>query len=436
METLWTKQSPMPRFPRLRGEVRADVLVIGGGLTGLLCARELAQAGAQVLLVEADHICGGTTKGTTAKITSQHGLLYHKLIRRFGPEKAGLYLAANQAALEKYRTLCRDIDCGFQEKDAYVYSLDNRKKLEQEVSALESLGVPAELTERPPLPLSAVGAVRFPNQAQFNPLPFAAAMAKDLRIYEHSPVLELGPHTARTAEGMIRAENIIIATHFPILNKHGAYFLKMYQRRSYVLALENAPDVDGMYLDEAEDGLSFRNAQNLLLLGGGGHRTGRRGGGWAALEDFAKRSYPQAKILCRWAAQDCMTLDQIPYIGPYAKGTEGLYTATGFNKWGMTSAMAAAGILADAVLGRENPYAALFSPSRSMLRPQLAANAAEATLSLLKPTAPRCPHMGCALTWNRREHSWDCPCHGSRFTETGALLEGPATGDLRHPPEK
>ena len=426
----------MPRFPRLRGEVRADVLVIGGGLTGLLCARELAQAGAQVLLVEADHICGGTTKGTTAKITSQHGLLYHKLIRRFGPEKAGLYLAANQAALEKYRTLCRDIDCGFQEKDAYVYSLDNRKKLEQEVSALESLGFPAELTERPPLPLSAVGAVRFPNQAQFNPLPFAAAMAKDLRIYEHSPVLELGPHTARTAEGMIRAENIIIATHFPILNKHGAYFLKMYQRRSYVLALENAPDVDGMYLDEAEDGLSFRNAQNLLLLGGGGHRTGRRGGGWAALEDFAKRSYPQAKILCRWAAQDCMTLDQIPYIGPYAKGTEGLYTATGFNKWGMTSAMAAAGILADAVLGRENPYAALFSPSRSMLRPQLAANAAEATLSLLKPTAPRCPHMGCALTWNRREHSWDCPCHGSRFTETGALLEGPATGDLRHPPEK
>ena len=436
METLWTKQSPMPRFPRLRGEVRADVLVIGGGLTGLLCARELAQAGAQVLLVEADHICGGTTKGTTAKITSQHGLLYHKLIRRFGTEKAGLYLAANQAALEKYRTLCRDIDCGFQEKDAYVYSLDNRKKLEQEVSALESLGFPAELTERPPLPLSAVGAVRFPNQAQFNPLPFAVAMAKDLRIYEHSPVLELGPHTARTAEGMIRAENIIIATHFPILNKHGAYFLKMYQRRSYVLALENAPDVDGMYLDEAEDGLSFRNAQNLLLLGGGGHRTGRRGGGWAALEDFAKRSYPQAKILCRWAAQDCMTLDQIPYIGPYAKGTEGLYTATGFNKWGMTSAMAAAGILADAVLGRENPYAALFSPSRSMLRPQLAANAAEATLSLLKPTAPRCPHMGCALTWNRREHSWDCPCHGSRFTETGALLEGPATGDLRHPPEK
>ena len=426
----------MPRFPRLRGEVRADVLVLGGGLTGLLCARELAQAGAQVLLVEADHICGGTTKGTTAKITSQHGLLYHKLIRRFGPEKAGLYLAANQAALEKYRTLCRDIDCGFQEKDAYVYSLHNRKKLEQEVSALESLGFPAELTERPPLPLSAVGAVRFPNQAQFNPLPFAAAMAKDLRIYEHSPVLELGPHTARTAEGMIRAENIIIATHFPILNKHGAYFLKMYQRRSYVLALENAPDVDGMYLDEAEDGLSFRNAQNLLLLGGGGHRTGRRGGGWAALEDFAKRSYPQAKILCRWAAQDCMTLDQIPYIGPYAKGTEGLYTATGFNKWGMTSAMAAAGILADAVLGRENPYAALFSPSRSMLRPQLAANAAEATLSLLKPTAPRCPHMGCALTWNRREHSWDCPCHGSRFTETGALLEGPATGDLRHPPEK
>lgn len=436
METLWTKQTAPPRFPRLRGEVRTDVLVIGGGLTGLLCARKLTQAGVQVLLVEADHICGGVTKGTTAKITSQHGLLYHKLMRRFGPEKAGLYLTANQAALEKYRELCREIDCDFQEKDAYVYSRNDRKKLEQEVRALESLGFRAELTERIPLPLSTVGAVRFPKQAQFHPLLFAAAIAKNLRIYEHSPVLELGPHTAKTAEGMIRAEKIAVATHFPILNKHGAYFLKMYQRRSYVLALEDAPDVDGMYVDEAEDGLSFRNVRNLLLLGGGGHRTGKKGGGWEALEDFAGHSYPQAKILCRWAAQDCMTLDQMPYIGPYAKGAEGLYVATGFNKWGMTSAMAAAEVLTDAILGRENPCAALFSPSRSMLHPQLAVNAAEAAASLLKPTAPRCPHMGCALTWNRREHTWDCPCHGSRFTETGVLLEGPATGDLRHPPEK
>jgi glycine/D-amino acid oxidase-like deaminating enzyme len=213
-------------------------------------------------------------------------------------------------------------------------------------------------------------------------------------------------------------------------NKHGAYFLKMYQSRSYVLALENAGSVDGMYVD-GNGGLSFRQYGDLLLLGGGGHRTGKPGGGWAALEDFVKRYYPGAKERFRWATQDCMTLDGLPYIGRYSKHTPNLYVATGFNKWGMTSSMVAADLLGDLVQGRENACADLFSPSRSILRPQLACNALEAAKSLLTFSKPRCPHMGCALHWNPQEHSWDCPCHGSRFTQTGKLQDNPATDDLK-----
>ena len=429
MDSIWTKTAQLPQFEPLRSDLNTDVLIIGGGLAGVLCAYKLAQAGVDYALVEADRICSGITKNTTAKITSQHGLIYDKLIREFGVERARLYLEANQGALEEYRALCRDIDCYFEEKDAFVYSIDKRWKLERELKALDRLGFRAEFVEQIPIPFPTAGAVKFPRQAQFHPLKFLAAIVKNLRILERTKVLELGPGKAVTSGGTISADRIIVATHFPLLNKHGGYFLKLYQHRSYVLALENALDVHGMYIDENEKGLSFRNYSGLLLLGGGSHRTGKGGGGWQELERFARRDYPDARITARWATQDCMTLDGVPYIGPYSKGTADLYVATGFNKWGMTSSMAAASLLTDLVLGRKNPYAELFSPSRTVLRPQLAANGLESVLGLLTPTAPRCPHMGCALKYNAAEHSWDCPCHGSRFGEDGTLIDNPATDD-------
>ena len=186
-----------------------------------------------------------------------------------------------------------------------------------------------------------------------------------------------------------------------------------------------------MYIDEAQGGFSFRNADGLLLLGGGGHRTGKAGGGWTALRQAAAQFYPQASEAFHWAAQDCMALDGVPYIGRYAPATPDFYVATGFNKWGMTSAMAAALILRDLICGEENPCAAVFDPSRSILHPQLAVNAFETAVDFLTPTLRRCPHLGCALKWNPQEHSWDCPCHGSRFSENGMLLDNPATGNMK-----
>ncbi|MCI9578856.1 MAG: FAD-dependent oxidoreductase [Oscillibacter sp.] len=431
MDSIWTRTADMPSFAPLEGDLKTDALVVGGGMAGLLCAYWLNRAGVDCALVEAGRLCGGVTGNTTAKLTFQHGLLYARLLREFGPERARLYLEANRGALGRFRELCREIDCDFEEQDAYVYALSDRRKLDRELEALERLGFWAEFVRTPALPMPTAGAVKFPKQARFHPLKFAAAIAGGLRIYENTKVLELAPGRAVTNRGTVRAEHIILATHFPLLNKHGAYFLKLYQHRSYVLALKHAPAAGGMYVDEGERGLSFRDEKGLLLLGGGGHRTGKKGGGWRELEDFARRHYPQAETAARWAAQDCMTLDGVPYVGLYSRGTRGLYVAAGFNKWGMTSSMAAALLLADLVRGRENPYTELFSPSRSMLRPQLAANAWESALGLLTPTVPRCPHMGCALKYNPQEHSWDCPCHGSRFGESGELLDNPATDDKR-----
>jgi len=426
MASLWTKTAQLPAFVPLRGNVKTDVLIIGGGMAGLLCAHRLTQAGIDCMLVEAETICSGATGNTTAKITAQHGLVCAQLLRRFGEERARIYLQAQLDAVAQYKALARDIDCGLEERDSYVYALQDRRKIDSELAALQRLGYSASFAQSLPLPFPVAGAVRFAGQAQFHPLRFVAGAARGLRIHEHTKVRELLPGKAITSGGVICAKKIIIATHFPMLNKHGAYFMKLYQHRSYVLALRGAPQVGSMIVDEDEKGLSFRDAGNLLLLGGGSHRTGKTGGGWRELEDFARRQYPAAEVVCRWAAQDCMSLDSVPYIGQYAKGTPALYVAAGFHKWGMAGSMVAAMILTDLVQGRQHPYAEVFAPGRSSLHPQLFLNAVESAVSLLTPTAPRCPHMGCALKYNRAEHSWDCPCHGSRFTEEGKLIDNPA----------
>lgn len=428
-KSVWTDSVEIPQFKSLDGDKKTDVLIIGGGLCGLLCAYHLQQAGVDCILVEGDRIANGITKNTTAKITFLHGLVYSKLIKILGKEKAKMYLNANQLAVEEYEKLCGGINCDFEKKSAYTYSLNDRQKIEDEVYALNSLGAEAEFTDTSELLFKTIGAVKVNNQAQFNPLKFIAEISKGLNIYENTFIRDITPHIAVADNGKIRANKIIVATHFPFINKHGSYFLKLYQHRSYVAAFENAQEIDGMYVDENDKGMSFRSYKNLLFIGGGGHRTGKQGGNWNEIYDFAKKYYPQAQEKYSWATQDCMSLDKIPYIGHYSKRTTDMYVATGFNKWGITSSMAAAMILTDEVCGRKNEYARVFSPQRSILKPQLAINGIEATVNLLTPTVKRCPHMGCALKWNKAEYTWDCPCHGSRFEENGKLIDNPATGD-------
>lgn len=434
MEGIWKRGIKPLAFEPLRRSANTEVLIIGGGLAGLLCSHMLRCKGVDHILLEANRICGGITENTTAKITLQHGLCYNKLIKQFGEEKACLYAEAQKLAGENYEALANHIPCDYEKKDSYVYSLHDPKRIRREAEAMERLGIRAELMEALPLPFPVAAGVCVRNQAQFHPLKFAYALAKDLPIYESTKVIELMPHRAVTPYGEIRCKKMIVATHFPILNQHGSYFLKLYQHRSYVLALRGAPQIDGMFVDESDKGLSFRTYRDLLILGGGGHRTGKQGEGWRELEAFVRNHYKSAEIVGKWATQDCMSLDSVPYIGQYSKNTPHMFVATGFNKWGMTSSMVAALVLSDLVLGKENPYAPVFSPSRSIFLPQLAINGFESMIGLLTPTVPRCPHLGCALKYNKAEHSWDCPCHGSRFTTEGELINNPATDDKKNMP--
>lgn len=430
MRSVWDDTVEMPSFPKLFNDIHTDVLIIGGGISGILTAYLLTQNGINCVIAEKDRICSGTTRNTTAKITIQHGLIYHKIIKSAGVEAARKYLAANENAFAKYAELCSGIKCDYEIKDNYVYSTNDRKAIEDELSAFSSIGYYAELCEYLPIPVKNVGAVKVRNQAQFNPLKFIAGISKELNIYEHTFVREMAGNTAITDHGKIHADNVVVATHFPFINKHGSYYLKLYQHRSYMLALEKAQDVDGMYVDENKTGMSFRNYGDLLLLGGGGNKTGKQCGGWTELRSFSKNIYPASTEKYHWAAQDCMSLDTMPYIGAYSKSTNNLYVSTGFNKWGITGSMVSAMLLCDMISGRQNDYASLFSPSRSMLKPQLLANGFEAAKGLLSVSKKRCPHLGCALQWNAAERSWDCPCHGSRFTENGDVIDNPANGNL------
>lgn len=428
MESTWLNDSKLPEFPELDKDIKTDVLIIGGGIAGILTAYFLHKNGVKYALVEKGRICSGTTQNTTAKITYQHGLIYHKILKSSGLETAKTYLQANKRAFDEYAKLCSNIDCNYEIKDNYVYSVNDREVLENEMTALEKIGCNAVFCKKTSLPFETAGAVKFPEQAQFNPLKFLSSVAEGLNIYENSFVREMIGNTAVTDNGKINAEKVIVTTHFPFINKHGSYFLKLYQHRSYVIALKNAQNVDGMYVDENRKGLSFRNYGEYLLLGGGGHRTGKSGGNWSELRRFAKKYYPGFEEKFFWAAQDCITLDDIPYIGNYSARTHDLYTACGFGKWGMTGSMLSAMILCDKIMGKQNDFAEIFSPSRSILKPQLFVNGFEATKNLLTFSTKRCPHLGCVLKWNSAERSWDCPCHGSRFSERGEVLDNPANG--------
>ncbi len=431
MESLWTQSVDIKSFEPLNSDIKTEVLIVGGGIAGVLCAYMLKKSGVKCVLIEADRILRGVSGYTTAKITVQHGLIYDEIISKYGVEAAEMYLKAQEEALQTYIQMSRKIDCDFVITDACVYSTNNLREIEREAAAYHKIGLKADFKENIPLPIETNGALRINNQAQFNPLKFCSSLISDLTIFENTKAIELFDGGMITDKGKIFAEKIIIATHFPIFNKYGGYFLKMYQHRSYVIALENAELPDAMYVDADIKGLSFRKYNGNLLLGGGSHRTGKKGGNWQELREFTQKHYGQSREVAHWATQDCITLDGIAYIGKYSKRLPNVYVATGFNKWGMTSSMVSAKLLTDMICEKENEYAEIFSPFRSLLHPQLAINSIESIVNILTPTVPRCSHLGCALKYNKVEHSWDCPCHGSRFTKEGKLIENPATSDKK-----
>jgi glycine/D-amino acid oxidase-like deaminating enzyme len=435
--SVWTDKLRPTAGPTLEQNRKCDVAVIGGGLAGILTARFLQDAGVDVLVLEKDTIGAGESGRTTAKITAQHGLIYHTLTQSRGPAVARQYAKAHLDAIDQYETIIRTLptDCGFQRCPAYLYTGGTGHRLQLEFLAAKQAGIPCALTRKTELPVPVTAALRFDNQARFQPLEFLHAMARGLQIYEHSPVNHVrrgnGGTLLETPGGTVFARSVVFAAHYPLVNVPGWYFTRIHQERSYVIALENAFLPDGMYLGIDPDGLSFRTAGNDLLLGGGGHRTGENPNHpYETLEAQAKTLWPRCRVVRRWSAQDCMTIDSVPYIGPYAPSAPDWFVATGFQKWGMTTSMVAARLITDLILGDTNPNAAVFDPARSVkgsvgnLMREMGHAAKGLTKGLLQ--GRRCSHMGCRLEWNPAEGTWDCPCHGSRFAPDGSILNNPA----------
>lgn len=473
MKILW--EAPMQSRPKLQQDILADVAIIGGGMAGVLTAYRLQKHGIKPVILEAGRTGDGMSKVTTAKITSQHGLIYDYLIGKFGKKKARQYAQANQAAIDAYQHIIHEnnISCHFERRDAYLFSKKDEYQIKSEVTAARDAGLPAVFTKDVELPFKVAGAVRFSDQAQFHPMEFLSTIAPEVTIYEQSPVQEIKGPVVSTEEGSITAKKIIITTHYPILNAPGYYFLRMYQEREYVLALEHAQKLDGMYLSVDEDGHSFRNYDRYLLFGGEAHHTSynRDGGRYKMLKREARRLYPDCTTAYEWSAQDCMTLDRVPYIGKYSASTDDMYVATGFNKWGMTSSMVSAMILTDLITGTKNEFADVFSPQRMSVTTKRLMEEGSCSVSglvLKKFKVPvkelcdlengtggvidyygnkvgvykdengevfavstKCPHMGCELEWNPDDLAWECPCHGSRFDYRGNILNTPATKGCR-----
>lgn len=473
MESIWSKTTQMPEEKTLIKENNFEVAVIGGGITGLLTAYLLQKNGKQVVVLEADRIGSGQTKNTTAKITSQHGRIYTSLLKDYGAKKARSYAMANQEAIEQYEKIIRKehIDCHFERVNSYLYSREQENPIRREAEVASILGIHAYFTKKVNLPFPVKGAVCFEKQAQFHPLEFIKALSEKLTIYEHTRVKKVKRNYLETNQGKVFAKHIVFATHYPFHNFPGFYFARQHQERSYVIAISGIPKWKGMYYSEGSEGLSFRWFEDNLLIGGGGHRTGEEitaMDGFSWLEKKIVSLYPDYTEVARWSAEDCITHDNLPFIGKYSLFHPNWYVATGLKKWGMTGAMVSARLLSDKICGHYNPYEKLFTPSRCHLivsRKKLWSDIKHSTKGLslgnfylpfhtmhhlkngeaqivrigfrrygvykdshgqIHKVSVKCPHLGCLLHWNPEELSWDCPCHGSRFDYDGNLLDNPA----------
>lgn len=495
-ESYWIASSRelAAEYPALKEDVKADVVIVGGGITGITCAYLLKKEGFSVILLEAGMLAGGTTGHTTAKITSQHHLIYDKLIKQFGIERAQQYATANETAIREIKAVIDElgISCDYVPQPAIIYTEIDEKvaQLQEEMKAAERLGLPAFYQDAIPLPFTVKGALRFDQQAQFHPLKYSLAVAKAFvrnggHIFEKSRAVEIEKDSAYTVimENGCKAEanQLIIASHYPFYNKHEMYFARIYQERSYVTAIKASEQYPGgMYINVEDPVRSLRSQKadsgELILVGGARHKSGQCDDTlkkYEELLDFASPYFSISDVPFHWSAQDCMTMSSLPLSGNYASDTPNLYIATGFGKWGMTNSMASAMLIKDLITKGDSPWKEAYNPSKKASASSAFhcvtenLNTAEKLIGGKLSSPPKeeeidiapgegrvvtlygkragayrdeagvlyivnttCTHMGCELNWNNAEKTWDCPCHGSRFSFEGKIIEGPAVEPL------
>jgi FAD dependent oxidoreductase./Rieske [2Fe-2S] domain. len=491
----WIASTEETNYPQLNEDIEVDVAIIGGGIVGISSAYLLNQEGLKVAIIEAGRILNGTTGHTTAKITSQHGIIYSNIRKDMGEDLARQYAEANQSAIQHVEEtiLKNNIDCDFMWRPAFIYTNSDQyvEKLEEETKAAVSLGIKASYHDQVPLPFKTKAAMRFDDQAQFHPLKYLKALAqrftdKGGHIYENTEAVDInhtGEPVIETRTGnKVKAAKVIIASHFPFFDGGGLFFSRIYPERSYIIAAQVEEQFpEGMFISAEAPGRSLRSQPyengEMVLFAGEHHKTGHGEDTnihYQNLLNFAQESFQVKQVLYRWSTQDCMTIDGVPYIGQLTSSHPNLYVATGFGKWGMSNGTAASMILNDLIVKGDNPWAGVYNPSRFSLKVSgvktfivqnamvakdliagklenlpgchdLAKGEADTTYyqgervgmfrdeeGELHMVDTTCTHLGCELVWNNAERTWDCPCHGSRFSYEGKIVEGPAINILNH----
>ena len=493
MKSIWIDSvEKIESSGELNDNINTEVCIVGAGITGITTAYYLVEKGYKVVVIEKEDIANGVTGYTTAKVTSEHGLIYHYLLEQYGLEFAKKYFEANESAIKNIKRIIdkNKIECDFEFKDSYVYTSKESElpKIKEEAKALKKINAKASETNEVSLPFKILDAIKFENQAQFNPLKYIKGLTEHIlekggKIYTNTLCIDIKKEDEDYvvyANKKIHAKYVVLACQYPFLKIPGLYFAKMYQSSSYVIGVDTKDSLpNGMYISVESPIYSFRTAKindkEILLLGGAGHKTGEKTSyeeSYGALEKRAKNLYPNSEILYKWSTRDAVTLDKIPYIGEYSMLMPNVYIATGFNKWGMTSSNVAANIIVDKIDGVRNEYEEVFRATRVhpvVNKDEVKNMVVESTKSLVGGRfkkeklkiedieldsggivdvdgekvgvyidengekyfiKPVCTHLGCILEWNDADKTWDCPCHGSRFSLDGELIKGPAITSL------
>ncbi|MBA3360361.1 MAG: FAD-dependent oxidoreductase [Acidimicrobiia bacterium] len=491
--SFWMESAPAAPLESLPGNQRTDVVVIGAGITGLTTAYLLAAAGVRVIVIEEGRICAGTTGFTTGKVTSQHNLFYGAMTKSHGLETAQVYAHAQQAAIEWIAgTAALDsIDCNIRRTTAYVYSesAGREDELSDELAAALKCGLPARAAGADiGLPWEVAAAVAFDNQIAFHPRRYCLGLADQIvrrggLLVESTRAIAVDDSDrdgciVTTDRGEVQANAVVMATQIPFLNR-GLFFARTTPMRSYALAAPWKSPPDGMYISVDTPTRSIRShvdsQGSVLIVGGGGHPTGREDDTrkqYEELQEFAAERF-RMNAEWQWSAQDYVPADGLPMIGPITSGSSRIFVATGYAKWGMTNGTVAGMLISDAILGKDNPWRATFDSTRADVPRSLDTVISQVGETLksvvgdriemlsaghvedllpgkgaivrvdghavaayrdedgsVQAVTARCTHLGCIVHFNDAERTWDCPCHGSRYTLDGHVIEGPATKDL------